>query len=100
MATIRQEEGHSHQMVFRIGISSGKAMIGNVGTSELFNYTAIGDVVNVAQRLEAAAQGGEILLERATYDAVAGSVLAEPLSPIQVKGRAQAVEVFRMTGLR
>jgi len=63
-------------MVFRIGISTGHAMVGNVGTSDLFNYTAIGDVVNLAQRLQAAANPGQILLYKGTYDFVADQVRA------------------------
>jgi class 3 adenylate cyclase len=49
-------EDCSQRLQFRIGVTTGDAMVGNVGTSELFNYTAIGDTVNLAQRLEVTAQ--------------------------------------------
>ncbi len=92
-----QAEQHLH---FRIGINTGPAIVGNVGTEALFNYTAIGDTVNLAERLQAAARNGQILLNKTTYDLIADQVLAEQLPPIHVKGRAQAVEVYELKGLR
>jgi adenylate cyclase len=89
-----------HHLRFRIGIATGPAIIGNVGTSELFNYTAIGDTVNLAQRLQVAAEPGQILLHKATYDIVAAQVNAIALDPISVRGRAQLVQVYRFTGLK
>jgi PAS domain S-box-containing protein len=89
-----------HHLRFRIGIATGPAIIGNVGTSELFNYTAIGDTVNLAQRLQVAAEPGQILLHKATYDIVAAKINAEPLAPISVRGREQLVQVYRFTGLK
>ena len=88
------------QMGFRIGITTGPAMVGNVGTNDLFNYTAIGDAVNLAQRLQAAAKPGQILLNKDTYDIVAGQVVATPLEPLIVKGRAQPAEVYELKGLK
>jgi PAS domain S-box-containing protein len=87
-------------LIFRIGISTGQAMVGNVGTSDLFNYTAIGDVVNLAQRLQMAAKPGQILLYKGTYDIVAEQVKATPLTPIMVKGRAQPAELYELKGIK
>jgi len=102
----RSEMAHQHfdqpdqYMLFRIGITTGPAMIGNVGTDELFNYTAIGDTVNLAQRLQVYARGGQILLGKTTYDLVADQVIATPLEQIMVKGREQPVEVYVLKGLK
>jgi adenylate cyclase len=85
---------------FRIGIATGPAIIGNVGTKELFNYTAVGDTVNLAQRLQVAARLGQILLQKSTYDSVAKSVIAAPLTPLAIKGREQPAEVFELKGLK
>ncbi len=87
-------------MTFRIGITTGLAMIGNVGTRELFNYTAIGDTVNLAQRLQASAKHGQILLESSTYAIIKDFVDADALNPIAVKGREQAAEVYELKGLK
>ena len=89
-----------HHLNFRIGIATGSAIIGNVGTSELFNYTAIGDTVNLAQRLQVTAEPGQILLHKATYDIVSEKINAEPLEPISVRGREQLVQVYSFTGLK
>jgi len=86
--------------IFRVGVTTGAAIIGNVGTRQLFNYTAIGDTVNMAQRLQASAQPGQIYLHKATYEAAAGSLLATKLDPLTVKGRAQPVEVYLLEGLK
>ena len=87
-------------LIFRIGISTGQAVVGNVGTSDLFNYTAIGDVVNLAQRLQMAAQPGQILLYKGTYEIVSGHVKAIPLDPLMVKGRARPARVYELKGLK
>jgi len=87
-------------MTFRIGITTGPAIIGNVGTTELFNYTAIGDTVNLAQRLQTSAQRGQILLESTTYEIIKDFVTAEALNPIAVKGREQVAEVYELKGLK
>jgi PAS domain S-box-containing protein len=87
-------------LTFRIGITTGLAIIGNVGTAELFNYTAIGDTVNLAQRLQTYALDGQILLHRATYEIISTQVVASPLDPIVVKGRAQAAEIYELQGLK
>jgi adenylate cyclase len=89
-----------HHLQFRIGVTTGDAMVGNVGTSELFNYTAIGDTVNLAQRLEVAAQPGQVLIDHVTYQAVAGKIIALPLEPVQVKGKTQPVAVYELKGLK
>lgn len=84
---------------FGIGIARGEAMVGNVGTPELFNYTAIGDTVNLAQRLQSIAPPGQILLSEAAYQAVAEHVIAHPLPALHVKGREQAVQCWALQGL-
>lgn len=89
-----------HHLNFRIGIATGHAIIGNVGTNELFNYTAIGDTVNLAQRLQATAEPGEILLQSTTYDIIADKVTAVPLDPIVVRGREKPVQIYRFVGLK
>jgi adenylate cyclase len=95
-----EQLGPAHALQFRIGVTTGEAMVGNVGTSELFNYTAIGDTVNLAQRLEVTAQPGQVLIDQATYAIVADRVLANPLEAVQVKGRSQPVAIYELRGVR
>ncbi|MCL4823663.1 MAG: adenylate/guanylate cyclase domain-containing protein, partial [Anaerolineales bacterium] len=89
-----------HRLNFRIGIATGPAIVGNVGAKDIFNYTAIGDTVNLAQRLQATAEPGEILLQNTTYEIVAERVAAEALDPIVVRGRQMPVQVYRFMGLK
>jgi PAS domain S-box-containing protein len=88
------------RMSFRIGITTGSAVVGNVGTADLFNYTAIGDAVNLAQRLQAAASPGQVLLYKDTYEIVAEHVIARQLKLLVVKGREQPAEVYELKGLK
>ena len=90
----------AHHLFFRIGITTGSVMVGNVGTHDLFNYTAIGDTVNLAFRLQSSARSGQVLLEKSTYDIVADHVDAIPLDPITVKGRLQAAQIYELKGLK
>jgi class 3 adenylate cyclase len=84
---------------FRVGLNSGPALIGNIGTEERRNYTAIGDTVNLASRLEAAAQPGQVVLGPATRAALGHSAHVQPLGPLAVKGKAEPVEAWVLTGL-
>ncbi|MBN2387039.1 MAG: PAS domain-containing protein [Anaerolineales bacterium] len=90
----------AHHLLFRIGVATGDAIVGNVGTRELFNYTAVGDAVNLAQRLEVTAQPGQILVDQTTYAIVGNKVVAEPLEPVLVKGRTQPVAVYVLKSLK
>lgn len=89
-----------HHLVFRVGVSTGPAIVGNVGTSELFNYTAIGDSVNLAQRLQIAAPRGQVYIQKSTHEIVKNHIVAETIPPLTVKGREQPVEVYLLTGMK
>jgi adenylate cyclase len=94
LAEHRRQSVNTAEIHFGIAISTGEAIVGNVGTAELFNYTAIGDVVNLAKRLQERAAPGEILLSEAAYEQVRDQIEARPLEPVQVKGRAAVERVY------
>lgn len=83
-----------------VGISTGDAVVGNVGAVEIASYTAIGDVVNLAQHIEADVENGQIVFTDATYRRVSDFVNCEPLGPRTVRGRQGAVDLFRLVDFR
>jgi adenylate cyclase len=84
---------------FRIGINTGPAVVGNVGTAEQRSFTAIGDTTNLAARLQSYAEPGQVVIGSTTYQAVADRAQAEPLGEIEVRGRAAPVSAYVLTGL-
>jgi len=83
-----------------IGINSGVAAVGNMGSDRLFDYTAIGDNVNLASRLEGLNKyfGTDILISPATLKSLNGDFILRPVDLVQVKGKAQPLEVFELLG--
>jgi PAS domain S-box-containing protein len=85
---------------YGIGVHTGLAVVGNIGAADrLQNYTAIGDAVNTAQRLQSHASANQILLSTATYLEVAQLVFAHQLEPLVVKGKSQPLSVYQLNGL-
>ncbi len=79
-----------------IGVNSGEAIAGNVGSPERMEYTVIGDTVNVAARLTANAKPGEILLGDTTFQEIQGQIPTETLTPQPLKGKREPVKVYRV----
>ena len=82
----------------RVGLATGPALVGNVGSSSKFNYTVMGDTVNLASRLEGAAKvfGTLSLVAGSTVAAAAHAVPCRELDWLQVKGRSEPVPVFEV----
>ncbi|MFH1539904.1 MAG: adenylate/guanylate cyclase domain-containing protein [bacterium] len=79
-----------------IGISTGFAVAGNIGSSKRVEYTVIGDTVNLAARLQALAGGGEIVISSATRDEVRDRVETVSLGPVKLKGMQKEITPFRL----
>ncbi|PIE35644.1 hypothetical protein CSA56_03345 [candidate division KSB3 bacterium] len=92
----QQLEQGKHTLEVGIGINSGDAVVGNVGSEKRLEYTAIGDNVNLAARLQAIAGGGQILISDSTYNAIKSQAIADLLPPVKVKGKIHEVQVYEL----
>jgi class 3 adenylate cyclase len=79
---------------FRVGVASGAALVGNVGSEEFRNFVAHGDTVNLAARLQTGAQAGQVVISSSTYALVRDLARVRPLGRFSVKGKSEEVEAF------
>lgn len=83
-----------------IGINCGEVVVGNIGGPEYMNYTAIGDNVNLAARLESNALAGQILASESVFNKIRSKVVGERLPPLKVKGKSEPVRAFAIKKLK
>jgi len=102
LAERREEFQHvyGHEVRMRVGLNSGPAVVGNMGSGRRFDYTAMGDTMNLASRLEGAGKlyGASILVGEETERRVRGAVLAREVDIIRVVGKKQPVRIFELIG--
>ncbi|MCP4539951.1 MAG: GAF domain-containing protein [Chloroflexi bacterium] len=94
-----QEIIPEERLFLGIGICSGEVVVGNVGTEDRMEYTAVGDTVNLAQRLQAGAKPGQILISHKTWELVQNRVNVNALPAIQLKGRQAFTRIYELTDL-
>jgi class 3 adenylate cyclase/tetratricopeptide (TPR) repeat protein len=92
------QQSQAKNIRLRIGINTGPALLGTVGT--IGEYTAIGDTVNLANRVESAAPLDGILISHNTYQHVRGIFDVTALEPITVKGKSEPIQVYTVNGLK
>ena len=89
---------YQNHVGFGIGINCGAAVVGNIGCDFRMDYTAIGDTVNTAARLESNAKKGQILISENLYKKVKNRVSAEEIGVISLKGKSEGVFTYNITG--
>lgn len=85
---------------FRVGIATGAALVGNIGSEELRNYVAHGDAVNLAARLQTGAIPGQVVISAPTYALIRDLATVRPLGRLAVKGKSEEVEAFVLERIR
>jgi class 3 adenylate cyclase/tetratricopeptide (TPR) repeat protein len=95
-----EDARHAHgvNVQIRVGLNSGEVVVRAIGSDLHMDYTAIGQATHLAARMEQLASPGSILLTPATRGLVEGYVAVKPLGPVPVKGLADPVEVYEVTG--
>lgn len=92
-------EKYGKSVSFGVGVNCGNAVVGNIGCDSRMDYTAIGDTVNTAARLESNAKRGQVLISEDVYEQVKDRVTVEPIGEIPLKGKSQGVFVYSLTGI-
>jgi len=88
------------QLGFGVGIHYGEAVLGLIGTEKKLEYTAIGDSVNTAKRVQENSQKNQILISEAAYLRVKKHIYVDKLDALQVKGKSHPIKVYEVLGLR
>ena len=89
-----------HHLHFGIGVHTGQAVIGNVGSDLRKDYSAIGDAVNLAKRLQEVAGADQILISQAVYDQAEERLVATKLEPMRVKGRQALEQIYNLQAIK
>jgi len=100
LAAFHAELEPQQRMSINFGIHSGLAVVGNVGATQIMDFTAVGDTVNVAARLQGLAHSGQILISAAVYDQIKAWVNAREIGMVHVKNRQEAVMTYEVLGLQ
>ncbi len=92
---------NKHPFITRMGINAGPAVVGNIGSSERLNYTALGDSVNLASRLEGVNKnyGTHILISESVLKGLDKNFITRPIDIVAVKGKQKGVRIFELIGL-
>lgn len=92
-------ERYGKHVGFGVGVNCGPAVVGNIGCDFRMDYTAIGDTVNTAARLEANAPRGTVYISGAVYEQVKDRITVEEVGEIPLKGKSKGVFVYSITGI-
>jgi class 3 adenylate cyclase len=85
---------HPGWPIFRVGVNTGRAVVGDVGAAGRRSFAVIGDTTNVAARLMAAGEPGQVVVAKSTWDALGNAAEGDALGPTRVKGKRLPVEAW------
>jgi class 3 adenylate cyclase len=90
---------HGFQLSYSIGVTVGEAVVGYIGNERALNYTAIGDTVNLAKRLQEAAKPGQILIDDVVVERLGSKARGKAVGEFTMKGRQAVTKVFELHDL-
>lgn len=93
-------ERFGRKVSYGIGVNCGDAVVGNIGSDFRMDYTAIGDTVNTAARLEANAKAGQILISEFVYESLKDRLEVTEVGVIPLKGKSQGIMVYQVDGVK
>ncbi|WP_327107161.1 adenylate/guanylate cyclase domain-containing protein [Nonomuraea glycinis] len=92
-------EGDVEWPTFRVGVNTGPALVGNIGSPRLRGFNAMGDCVNVAARLQTLAEPGTVVIGETTHKQLGGRATVRPLGKLSLKGKEEPVEAYVLTAM-
>ena len=98
-AIAAEAAAHSEWPRFRIGINTGSALVGNIGSDQFRSFNVIGDAVNVASRLQSIAEPGTVVISSHTRESIGGRARVTDLGSLDLKGLEGAIEAYRLDDL-
>lgn len=99
-ACVKLQKAGLPKIQIGIGVFTGKAVVGNMGSKQRQEFTALGDTVNTASRLCGVAEGGQVIIGESTYEQCKDRIIAKKLPPVHVKGKEKALIVYDVTGIK
>ena len=97
---LREKARNLPRMEFGIGINTGNAVAGNMGSTDRLEYSVIGDSVNTAARLAGATPGGKVWIGANTFELIKDYVIATPLEPLSLKGKREVMQAYEVSDIR
>ncbi len=94
-----EEQGHLEPLHVRMGINTGYATVGNFGSQDRLNYTALGSTVNLASRIESACEPDKITISHTTWSLIKNEITCQEQEEINVKGFSEPVKIYEVIGL-
>ncbi|MCP4543605.1 MAG: response regulator [Chloroflexi bacterium] len=99
-AQLRSENDAMSELGLGIGINTGEAVVGNVGSDQLMDYTVIGNTPNVAKRLQERALPGQILIGERSYQIIKGTMDVREIEPLHLKGISEPVRAYEVLNIK